>query len=1169
MKRAFRAALAVTRFELTHQLRNPALLLSAILAGAVNMAMTLAVLRADPEPKANFSVLSAAAEAHLDWAMAFVFVCAAVVAESAVRDEEARLRSIADSSPLDRRLTQLARWLGVTLAVLTTYCVIPLSTQLAGMLAGDAVTRVADSARLQAIGALAFGAPFLVTASALIFAIGSAVRARSGAYLVATALLLIGLVTSQAPVSAQTPIWMYLADPLGILALHQALRDCATVACPGAAIAWTPITAHHGLWFFVAMGALGLGGLGWLGWLGHYAADPGEAQNTPERGGRTMVAASMSRLPAWLQQLWARFVHEFAELSHNRVLYAMVGLCVLYAAGLIVGTTLMTNPPRYLFTSHTIQMLKTSVGTGLNVILAFYAAEAVWRERRGVALVDVTPVADGVLLGAKALALVAVSGCILVATAAMGIVSQVLNGGPEPDIWAYLAWYVIRGLNQAALIAVLALFVQVLVPGRLIGWTILGGLLLVSMAGSMGGRHHLLSYGSAPAILLTDMNGEGLSGTARGWYDAYWAAVAGALFAGALILWPRGAPQPWFSRGRLAITRLAGPLGWMTVVCLLIAAGLGGYIGLNAVANVSVRKANDGQTLLRELGPTADLNQPVISHVQVALDLHPEARRLEVRGRYTLANRTARPVSCVQIRFPGRDVSVRYLRLEGMRAIRTLPRERFTLFCGNVPMRAGESRILEFASSMDQSGFRATRDSPSLAGNGTALLDTEYAPFVGLVGLPAADRRRAVAPALRPLLDRDLVTTDITVSTPSEQVALAPGDRVEDVVRAGRRTSRFVSTRPIVNFLSVYSAVYDHRTAIGQGGTVDVYYHRPHNMNVPRLLSTGQQALSSYARRFGSSGNSRLTIVETPGYSQSVQAFPGLVAVGERTTVIGGDMRQPGRPDYPSFVLAHEIAHQWWGHELRPSAELGSALLTEGLADYSALSFMDEQCGSPCVAMILSRTWNNYFRQAGDHKREPPLVSMGTQRYLRYSKSGATLFLIADQVGAQKMDRALARFLTVHKGNGRRNPNAGDLTAALRAVARSDQQPLITDLLQQVVLFDFSVLGVHAERRLDGRYDVWALVDLKRTAMGRDRSDAPLTASLEVRLGTEKADLRKFYRVEVRPGQQTIHVITDFRPSDIVLDPHNIWPDRERKNNERAVIQQRAKYLSRSLTRLD
>ncbi len=76
------------------------------------------------------------------------------------------------------------------------------------------------------------------------------------------------------------------------------------------------------------------------------------------------------------------------------------------------------------------------------------------------------------------------------------------------------------------------------------------------------------------------------------------------------------------------------------------------------------------------------------------------------------------------------------------------------------------------------------------------------------------------------------------------------------------------------------------------------------------------------------------------------------------------------------------------------------------------------------------------------------------------------------------------------------------------------------------------MLGVHAERRLDGRYDVWALVDLKRTAMGRDRSDAPLTASLEVRLGTEKADLRKFYRVEVRPGQQTIHVITDFRPSE-------------------------------------
>jgi hypothetical protein len=50
--------------------------------------------------------------------------------------------------------------------------------------------------------------------------------------------------------------------------------------------------------------------------------------------------------------------------------------------------------------------------------------------------------------------------------------------------------------------------------------------------------------------------------------------------------------------------------------------------------------------------------------------------------------------------------------------------------------------------------------------------------------------------------------------------------------------------------------------------------------------------------------------------------------------------------------LAHEVAHQWWGHRITPASVEGEVLLAEGIANY-------------CGMKVLERTYGHEHRHLG------------------------------------------------------------------------------------------------------------------------------------------------------------------------------------------------------------
>ena len=61
--------------------------------------------------------------------------------------------------------------------------------------------------------------------------------------------------------------------------------------------------------------------------------------------------------------------------------------------------------------------------------------------------------------------------------------------------------------------------------------------------------------------------------------------------------------------------------------------------------------------------------------------------------------------------------------------------------------------------------------------------------------------------------------------------------------------------------------------------------------------------------------------------------------------------------DFAYFVTAHELAHQWWAHQVIGGNGQGSTMFSEGLAEYSALTVMEKRYGREAAQKSCVASW--------------------------------------------------------------------------------------------------------------------------------------------------------------------------------------------------------------------
>ncbi|HRD27681.1 MAG TPA: M1 family aminopeptidase, partial [Caulobacter sp.] len=804
------------------------------------------------------------------------------------------------------------------------------------------------------------------------------------------------------------------------------------------------------------------------------------------------------------------------------------------------------------------------------------------RERKTHEIVDSTPVPDWAFVGPKTLAISLVLLSTLLVSVAAAVIIQALKGYTHFQLDAWALWYVLPQAVDWVLLAVLAVFLQTLSPHKFVGWGLMVIYLITTITfTNLGFEHNLYNYGGAPGVPLSDMNGQGKFWIGAWWFRLYWSAFAVLLVVLSYALWRRGTESRLWPRLRRLPRRLTGKAGltFATGLAIFAASGLFIYVNTN-VWNTYRTSIDDEQwqadfekTLLRY----EHLPRPKIVAMKLDVDLRPHAPSATTWGSYVIENRTGAPLKEIHVLFD-RDLKVKALSIQGARPKKTFERFNYRIFALDTPMLPGDRRMVTFTTERSQRGFRNRGNETRVVDNGTFINNSEIAPLLGMErqGLlrdRAKRRKYGLPPELRmPPLgdpasmqfnylrhDADWVTSDITVTTDADQTPVAPGYRVSETVRDGRRTARFVTEAPILPFLSVQSARYTVSKETYKGIDLAVYYDAQHPWNIDRMKAGMKASLDYFQANFSPYQFRQVRFLEFPAYADFAQSFANTIPWSENLFFIA-DYRDKSKIDMVTYIGAHEIGHQWWAHQIIGADQQGSTVLSETLAQYSALMVMKHMYGEDQIRKFLKFELDRYLRARGSELvEELPLYKVEDQGYIHYRKGSLVMYRLQREIGEAAVNRALRSLLAKFAFKGAPYPTSRDLVAALRAEAPADKQGLITDLFEKITLYDLKTRAMTVKKRADGRFDVTLTVEAKKLyADGKGReTPAPMAETLDVGLftampGDKGFDSSKVVTLVTRPirtGTQTLTFTVDKAPKYGGVDPYNYLIDRNSDDN--------------------
>jgi aminopeptidase N len=818
------------------------------------------------------------------------------------------------------------------------------------------------------------------------------------------------------------------------------------------------------------------------------------------------------------------------------------------------------------------------------IIAIYYSGELVWRERERKTheIIDATPVPDWAFVAPKTLAISLVLISTLLISVVAAVLSQVFHGYFNFELEKYLVWYVLPQALDFILVAVLAVFLQTISPHKFIGWALMVIYIVSTITfTNLGFEHKLYNYGATTDTPFSDMNGLGKFWIGAWWLRAYWTAFALVLLVLAYGLWRRGTESRLLPRLRRLPLRLNGGAGALMGVSLVAFAGLGGFIYVNTNVWNDYRTNIDGEKWQADyektLLPFENVPQPKIIAQVLDVDIQPHAPSLETKGSYVLENKTGAALKEIHVRFD-RDLQVKGLSIEGARPKKTFEKFNYRIFAFDTPMAPGEQRKMSFITLRAQRGFPNSGAETRVVDNGTFVNNMEIAPILGMsrdgllsdrakrrkYGLPPEQRMAKLGDVptrqfhqLRK--DADFIRSDITVTTVADQTPIAPGYKVSDTVKNGRRTARFVTEAPIMPFVSIQSARYKVAEETYKGVQLAVYYDPQHPWNIDRMKTSMKRSLDYMGTNFSPYQFRQLRYQEFPDYAQFAQSFANTIPWSEGMFFIS-DYRDPTKIDMVTYVGAHEIGHQWWAHQVVGADQQGAAMLTETFAQYSALMVMKHTYGEDQIRKFLKFELDSYLRaRGGDVIDEQPLYKVENQPYVYYRKGSLVMYRLQDQIGEEAVNRALRKLIADFAFKGAPYPTTLDFLAALRAEAPADKQALITDLFEKITLYDLKAKTASVKKRADGKFDVTVVVDAqKKYADGKGKETAaPLSESMEIGLFTAKPGDKGFAaknvvlyeRRAIRSGENRFTFIVDKAPTFAGIDPYNTVIDRNGDDN--------------------
>ena len=523
------------------------------------------------------------------------------------------------------------------------------------------------------------------------------------------------------------------------------------------------------------------------------------------------------------------------------------------------------------------------------------------------------------------------------------------------------------------------------------------------------------------------------------------------------------------------------------------------------------------------------------------------------------------------------------VQIDGARLKQDDQRLQYRIYEFDPPMQPGEQRHFRFTVTREPRGFENTVSVLQVVQNGTFFNNAAVSPQIGYQPQRELDNRNKrkkfglKEKDLMPALERnctadcmdtylsnnsDWVNEESVISTSPGQIAVAPGSLERQWTENGRCYFKYKLDHFADNFYAFLSADYEVARKESNGIKIEVYYLKEQPWNVPKMLRSVEKSFEYYTKNFGPYAQKEARIIEFPRIERFAQAFPGTMPYSESIGFIA-NLKDPEDIDMVYYVVAHEMGHQWWAYQVSGANMQGATLLSETLAQYSALMVMEKEYGRDIMRKFLKYEMDNYLRSRGrELLKERPLLRVDSnQGYVHYRKGSVVMYYMKEMIGEEAVNRALRKVLQQYAYAPPPYPVSYALVDALRAETPPEYQYLIQDLFYDITLFSNRTLSATASKRADGKYDVTIHVDAKKFKADEkgEEHEVPVNDWIEIGAFAKPPHGKKYGktlyrdRVLMKSGAATYTFSVDEAPDKAGIDPFLLLIDRIPDDNTKTV----------------
>jgi hypothetical protein len=582
---------------------------------------------------------------------------------------------------------------------------------------------------------------------------------------------------------------------------------------------------------------------------------------------------------------------------------------------------------------------------------------------------------------------------------------------------------------------------------------------------------------------------------------------------------------------------------------------------------------------------------PKVIHADYEIHLFGKNRKYEVSGRLILKNKTKKDMNELIVTNDKKNpikISISRAKISHIDSSTIARTELYKL---NQPLIPGDTITMKFKYTYEESGIYNELPLTRLLPNGTFLDNFSFTPRFGYdenmeissneerkkFNLPIKTER--FSPPERNCTDKcmnnyvtssDWATVHTIISTHDDQMAIAPGKLIKEWKQDGRNFFEYRLDQPSLFFFNVVSARFAKKTEKLGNISLEVYYHPEHHWNVEQILGALKSSVNYFSNVFGPYYHSEARIIEFPQFSSFAQAFPGTMPYSESigfTTDYSGNANDINAIYH---VVAHEMAHQWWAHQVAGAKVQGATLLSESFAEFSSTLVLKNNFGDDMLTKFIRKSNRDYIESRKfENYREAALYNSDNQAYVYYQKAGVVLNAIGKIIGYDSLLASMKDMIHDFAYKEPPYPTSFHFLDKLYARTPDSLKAIVKEHMEGIVIWDVNVLKKDLNKINNNNYKITLELELmKDTYNPEDRATEKIAESklgkstrviangiLELAAYANSGE-KHIYGNEIQRKKLTINnnkILLELdcmeKPDKVVIDPYflNVWRNTEKK----------------------